>query len=161
MAKMGRPLLYDSVEKLEKDIQSFFDSCFEMQWFDEQVRCEITGEFERHPEKGTIITKPVQRKVNVKPLSITGLAVHLETSRQTLINYESKEDFFDTIKRAKAICEQYVEDGMFEGKFSPVVGIFNAKNNYGWEDKTVQDQNVKKKVTKIVINRVAKPELDV
>ena len=33
--------------------------------------------------------------------TITGLALALDTYRQTLINYEEKDEFMDTIKKAK------------------------------------------------------------
>ena len=37
-----------------------------------------------------------------RPYTVSGLAYALGTNRQTLLNYEENEEFFDTIKRAKA-----------------------------------------------------------
>jgi hypothetical protein len=74
-----------------------------------------------------------------KPYLITGLALALRTSRETLINYESREEFFDTIKDAKLKCEGYAEDYLYTGK-NVGGAIFNLKNNYGWRDKTEVDQ---------------------
>ena len=71
-----------------------------------------------------------------KPLLITGLALALNTSRQTLINYEKNlGGNFDTIiKKAKLMCENFAEGYLYSGK--KVAGaIFNLKNNYGWIDK--------------------------
>jgi hypothetical protein len=77
-----------------------------------------------------------------KPYTITGLALALDTSRQTLVNYEDKDMFFDTIKRAKDRCENFIEEGMLTNKLNTTACIFNAKNNYGWKDKTEQEHKV-------------------
>jgi len=68
------------------------------------------------------------------PPTITGLALHLDTTRQTLMDYEYRDAFTDTVKKAKLRCENYAEIQLFKG--SNVAGvIFNMKNNYGWKDK--------------------------
>jgi hypothetical protein len=67
---------------------------------------------------------------------ITELAVYLDTSRQTLCNYEERDEYFDAIKRAKERCEMELERNLIEGKVNPTGSIFNLKNNYGWKDKT-------------------------
>jgi hypothetical protein len=70
---------------------------------------------------------------NDKPYTICGLANHLGVTRQTLLNYQGKEEYFDTIKKSKNRCEQYAEEFLFSGR--QVAGaIFNLKNNYGWHD---------------------------
>lgn len=76
-----------------------------------------------------------------RPYTITGLALWLDTSRETLINYEEKEQYFDTIKRAKSRCENWVEEGALMNRVNATSAIFNLKNNYGWKDKTEQDIN--------------------
>ena len=69
-----------------------------------------------------------------KPLTITGLALALDTSRKVLIEYEAKDEFSNTIKKAKLMCENFADEFLFGGK--QVAGaIFNLKNNYGWSDK--------------------------
>lgn len=73
-----------------------------------------------------------------KPLTITGLAVSLDTNRETLLDYQDKEEFSDTIKRAKEIIHNWTEEYLFTGK-NQTGAIFNLKNNYGWKDKTEQD----------------------
>lgn len=77
---------------------------------------------------------------NKRPYTITGLAIWLDTSRETLINYEERPEFFDTIKRAKVKCENYVEEGALMNRINATSAIFNLKNNYGWKDKTEVDQ---------------------
>jgi hypothetical protein len=68
--------------------------------------------------------------------TITGLALALDTYRQTLINYEGKEDFVDTIKKAK----QKVENGYeIDLKKYGRTGTIFALKNFDWKDKTEQD----------------------
>jgi hypothetical protein len=67
-----------------------------------------------------------------EPLTITGLAIALETSRETLMNYEKKDEFFDAVKSIKLVCENYAERALL-GK-NPTGPIFALKN-YGWRDK--------------------------
>ena len=46
----------------------------------------------------------------IKIPTISGLAVALDTSRRTLVNYEEKEEFFHTIKEAKQFIESVIEE---------------------------------------------------
>ena len=71
---------------------------------------------------------------NKDPYTVTGLALALDMSRQDLINYSNREEFFDTIKKAKLKIENYLEKRLI--KDSSCTGIiFNLKNNYNWKDK--------------------------
>lgn len=106
----GRPSKFKSVKDLSDKIEAYFLSCEDP---------ENPGQY-------------------VRPLTITGLANALDTNRQTLLNYEGKGEYFDTIKKAKNRVEQYVEEYMFFGKNQTGV-IFNAKNNFGWQDKYQND----------------------
>lgn len=69
-----------------------------------------------------------------EPYTVTGLALALDMSRQDLINYSNKEEFFDTIKRAKMKVENYLEKRLINDTSTSGI-IFNLKNNYGWKDK--------------------------
>lgn len=72
--------------------------------------------------------------VQNEPYTVTGLARSLNMSRQDLLNYGKKNEFFDTIKKAKWKIEEYLEKRLI--KDSSTTGIiFNLKNNYGWKDK--------------------------
>ena len=77
-------------------------------------------------------------RVKERPLTVSGLAVHLKTSRETLLNYEKRDEFFDTIKEAKDLIECYAEEQLFT---NPRTGgiIFNLVNNWGWKNKTESD----------------------
>ncbi len=79
--------------------------------------------------------------------TITGLAVHLNTSRETLSDYKRKEGFSDSIKRALDKCEAAVELRALTGKANPVMSIFTLKNNYGWKDKQEVESTVQADVT--------------
>ena len=73
------------------------------------------------------------------PITITGLALALDTSREVLMYVErgtgpySNPAFSDAIKRAKLRCQNYAENHLFSGK-NPAAGIFALKN-YGWSDR--------------------------
>lgn len=67
--------------------------------------------------------------------TISDLAVYLDTSRQTLINYEGRDEFFDAIKKAKDICLAHQEKMALKGQINPTVWIFSAKNNFDYRDK--------------------------
>lgn len=81
-------------------------------------------------------------------ITVTGLAWWLETTRQTLINYElcdkngwlkrcseeDKQGFIDTIKKAKQLIEMKYEESLYDNK-STTGAIFTLKNNYNWCDK--------------------------
>ncbi|MED4229483.1 terminase small subunit [Neobacillus cucumis] len=71
------------------------------------------------------------------PYTVTGLALALDTSRKVLIEYQGKDEFSNTIKRAKLMCENYAERHLFVGKSGVTGAIFSLKNNYGWVDQQV------------------------
>lgn len=81
-----------------------------------------------------------------KPYTVSGLAYALGTNRQTIINYESKEEFFDTVKRAKEKIELFNEEMLYSKDVSTTGVIFNLKNNYGWKDKQEIEAEVNSEV---------------
>lgn len=77
-----------------------------------------------------------------RPYTMSGLANALNMSRQSLINYSKDEEFFDTIKKARAEVEQQLEENALMGKANSTFTIFNLKNNYGWRDSVeINNQN--------------------
>lgn len=70
--------------------------------------------------------------------TITGLALALDTSRETLINYQEKEEYFDTIKKAKDMVEHSYEIDL---KKSGRTGTIFALKNFDWRDKTESEVN--------------------
>lgn len=66
-------------------------------------------------------------------ITITWLALHLGfNSRQALLNYQSREEFNDTIKRAKSKVELAYEKSLRKNWRS---GDIFALKNFGWQDK--------------------------
>lgn len=68
-------------------------------------------------------------------LTVTGLALACDLTRQGLLEYAEKSDeFSDAIKKAKLKVENYLEQRLFGQNATGC--IFNLKNNFGWKDKT-------------------------
>jgi len=83
--------------------------------------------------------------------TITGLAIALDTSRETLCNYEKKEDYFDTIKKAKDMVEHSYE---LDLKKSGRTGTIFALKNFDWRDKVEQElSNPDGNLKTIIINK--------
>jgi len=111
----GRPLKFKSPEELQQRIDEYFKSV-------EEPR--VSGD-----------------TVWFEPITITGLALALDTSRQTLCDYDLKDEFTDTIKRAKLRCENYAEKMLYMGKSA--AGPIFALKNFDWTDK--QDVDITSK----------------
>lgn len=71
-------------------------------------------------------------------VTITGLALHLDTCRQTLMDYQGKPEYSDTIKKAKLAVENAYELSLRE---SGRTGDIFALKNFGWKDKQEMDLN--------------------
>lgn len=74
-----------------------------------------------------------------EPITITGLALALNTSRETLSNYEDKDEFFDTIKMAKLRVENAYEKRLVRRGNG---GDVFALKNFGWKDTKDIDGNL-------------------
>ena len=121
----GRPLFFNpedgGVEEMQKRIDAYFDEC--------------DGELLTDPSGKPILTKWGQQiYIGKKPYTITGLALAIGfKSRQALLNYQGKEEFHDTILRAKARVEEYAESRLYD-KDGSSGAQFNLKNNFkGWD----------------------------
>lgn len=92
-----------------------------------------------------------------EPYTITGLALALDTWRSVLCDYEEKDEFSNTIKKAKARVENYAEKKLYGG--NPAGPIFALKN-FNWSDKqqlehTGKDgESIKQDVTVTFIDSV-------
>lgn len=76
--------------------------------------------------------------IDDRPYTIAGLALALDMDRSSINNYQSKDEFFLTIKRAKLRIEARLEERLDGSNATGT--IFNLKNNFGWKD--VQQQEV-------------------
>lgn len=142
--KGGRPLLFETPEALQKQIDAYFAECdphpvqHTVYVYPKKI---IKGKDNKEIKIDDFSKQPTAQVLwrisDQKPYLITGLANFLKTSRQTLINYEERDGFFDTIKAAKDKCEEFWEMQLLG---SHATGpIFNLKNNYGWKDQTQTD----------------------
>ncbi len=69
-----------------------------------------------------------------KPYTITGLALALDTSRQSLCNWIEREDeMAAVVERAKTRVEHFLEELLLTAR-NPVGAIFALKN-HGWSDR--------------------------
>jgi len=73
-----------------------------------------------------------------KPLTISGLAMALGMTTETLRMYAEKDKFSATVKKSKQIVEEYIECLLISGQ-AAAGSIFWLKNNAGWKDKTETD----------------------
>lgn len=120
---VGRPPKYKSKEEIEAKIDAYFKEC--------------EGEILKD-EKG----KPVFDKfghpvvINQRPPTVTGLALALGfTTRLSLLNYQGKKEFVNTITRAKTMIEAYTEERLFD-RDGTNGAQFSLRNNFkGWNDR--------------------------
>lgn len=100
--KGGRPK-YTCKEEIEGLIDQYFKSC------------------EGHIAMNEFTGEPVLNKygepvyIDRRPPTVTGLALALGfTTRTSLLTYQGKAEFRDTILRAKSRVEQYTEERLFD-----------------------------------------------
>lgn len=148
----GRPLKFKSVKKLQTAIDAYFADCAPHA---EQTAVLVWNQVEEKytDSHGKIQTRMIDdrsqpprqeiewRITEQRPLTVTDLAVWLGTSRQTLIDYEGRPKFSDTIKGAKDRIEAYWEHRLLGPHATGP--IFNLKNNFDWQDKSAVDHTTK------------------
>ena len=126
-AEVGRPLIFKNVNEMQTKIEQYFKSC--------------EGEHFKNADGDIVLDKygnPVI--IGAKPPTVTGLALALGfNSRQSLLNYQGKKEFLDTITRAKSIVEEYAEQRLFDR--DGVQGAkFSLTNNFkGWREKPLEE----------------------
>ena len=120
----GRPPKYKTPKEMQRIIDLYFIGCKSNQSEDsESILKDLSDE-----------DKLIVNDVECVVPTVSGLAYILGMSRQAICDYEKKDDFLDTIKRAKLRIEISLENRLAG---NAVTGsIFNLKNNFGWKDKT-------------------------
>ena len=101
----GRPVKYSSVDEVQGIIDEYFET-------------------DAYVGEGDL---------RMYAPTMSGLAYALDLSRQGLLDYANKEEFYDTIKKARQRVEIALEQRL-AGQ-APAGTIFNLKNNFGWKDK--------------------------
>lgn len=146
MGNVGRPPKYKSKEEIEEKIEQYFKDC--------------EGHALTDNEGNTVYNKwgyPVI--VDRKPPTVTGLALALGFStRSSLLNYQGKKEFMNTITRAKSRVEQYAEERLFD-KDGTSGAQFSLRNNFkGWDaDKKEEEADTRKEAVIIELTRNGKP----
>lgn len=134
----GRPLKIATVEELQAKIDAYFAEC------DPHIVDGIA--LVKDEKTNELIEGTIKRFTDQKPYTVTGLAVFLDTSRETLMEYSERPEFVDTIKAAKDKIHSYAEQSLWTAR-NAAGPIFNLKNNWGWKDKSEVDQNLSGKLT--------------
>lgn len=140
MANVGRPRDFKTVEDMSYLIDRYFNSITKT---DLVFDTRIVG-FRDEEEKDPIIEKipvldnngeQISTTIYYEQPTIIALCKYLDIDRKTLSEYEKRDEFSNTIKKAKEKIEDYLERQL--SRKDQVTGIiFNLKNNFGWVDKT-------------------------
>jgi hypothetical protein len=153
---VGRPLKFQSVEELQAKIDAYFREMDREE--DTRVFAHTTIidedydviEKDVRVSKKRIICEACRRnsyepgckilsgELKLKrPYTVTGLALWLDTTRETLLDYQEKDEFSYTIVRAKQRIENYASERLFD-KDTPTRGvIFSLSNNSKrWTEKS-------------------------
>lgn len=140
---MARPPKYKTVDALQAAIDAYFEDCQGKPLVD---------------DKGNAVTDKYGEPVIVgaHPPTVTGLALALGfTNRQSLLNYQGKKQFLDTITRAKSRCEEYAESRLFD-RDGARGAQFSLEHNFRWKsddsDKETLDRaaQVLKEVSSVI-----------
>ena len=130
----GRPPAFKNVEELQTKITAYLKTCKphpEKQWG--LVKKRVGSSYNWVP-------KEVEKLVS-KPITIVGLCVFLDISRETWSVYSDKKPFSDTCKRFKTMCEEYSTQLVLDPNNKNAAGpMFNLKANHGLVDKQVTDE---------------------
>lgn len=110
MNKEGRPTIFDNEPDMQKAIDAYYE--------------KVDHQCDEKCPKGCNIKEPP---------TITGLAMALDMTTETLRCYGNKEEFSATVKKAKQIVEKAVEIRLLFGP-QATGPLFWLKNNAGWKD---------------------------
>lgn len=125
---MGAPRRYRSVKALQEAIDKYFAGAEGKPLLD---------------DKGNVMTDKNGNPVFVGkyPITVTGLALALGfNSRQTLLNYQERPEFMDTIKRAKCACEAYAEARLYD-RDGARGAQFSLEKNFKWGNEAEKDDS--------------------
>jgi len=87
-------------------------------WTPEELQVLIDGYFDSVPES---------------QYTVTGLCLHLDTNKQTILNYQHRDEYSEMIQRAKLRVEHSYE--MCLRNKDKVTGEIFALKNFGWSDR--------------------------
>lgn len=119
----GAPRMWKSVKAMQKAIDAYFESCEGKPLLDDD------GNVMRDKNGVPII-------LDAKPPTVTGLALALGfTGRKQLIDYQNRDEFCNTVTRAKARCEEYAESRLYD-RDGANGAKFSLGCNFGWNSES-------------------------
>jgi len=120
-ARIGRPPAFQSAEDMQNVIDEYFTGC------DGTPLTDKDG-YPIFDKSGNVIL------VGSHPPTVTGLALALGFhSRQSLLNYQGRKVFMDTVTRAKMRIEAYAEERLYD-RDGQRGAEFNLKYNFRWAE---------------------------
>lgn len=137
--KGGRPRKFETPEQMQESIEAYFQKC------DSSTAFTIVGKGE---------SQRVEEIPSPNPYTIEGLCNALGMTRQSLLNYSEKDEYFDIIKDAKAKVLENLSVRALRGTNHATVSIFMMKNNYGYTDKHETEHSGSIDIPSIKINIV-------
>lgn len=122
---VGRPPKYKTPEEMQRVIDLYY------------LACKINRDDDKPPANLSDEDRLIVEEVEDIVPAISGLAYTLDMTTEAFRNYEQKDEFLATVKRAKQRVEMSLEQRLAG---TAVTGsIFSLKNNFGWKDKTEQE----------------------
>ena len=137
---MGDTPYYTNPIDMQVKIDKYFDDC--------------EGKILLDKDNNPMLDKNYQPIViGKRPPSVAGLALALGfTSRQSLLNYQAKDGFMDTLTRAKLRIEIYNNERLYD-KDGNQGAKFNLSCNFGYVDKQAIEHSGEIKMPNIVIGK--------
>lgn len=121
----GRPPKYKTPDDMQRVIDLYFIACRVHQTEDESRLIDFSDE-------DLLVINDVECTFP----TISGLSYTLGMTTEAFRNYEEKDEFLATVKRAKQRVEISLEQRLAGNAVAGA--IFSLKNNFGWKDKTEQ-----------------------
>lgn len=116
---VGRPLKYESPKEMQADIDLYFKRC----------DTNFVQVYDKIKQSVVEMKKPI-------PYTIEGLCATLAIDRKTLLNYQNKDEYFHTIKKAKEEVLQNQVEAALTNQSNSTLTIFLLKNNNDYKDKS-------------------------
>lgn len=138
----GRPPKFQSPEQMQVLIDKYFEDC--------------KGRILYNDDGSPVLDKYGNAVIiDAHPPTVTGLALALGfNTRLSLLNYQAKPAFVNTVSRAKSRVEQYAEERLFD-KDGANGAKFSLANNWeGWREKQQIEADVKQETTVITVELV-------
>jgi hypothetical protein len=113
--KGGRKRRFDSPAALAKACKSYFNSCW-------RPKVDADGRLVRTAEGKLVFEQ-------FRPYTMSGLALFLGISSETLRKYSKEQEYGEIISTARQYVEMYTEEQLMQGIATAKVSL---EHNFGW-----------------------------